>query len=1153
MKPPTSRTAPCPCGSGQKYKNCHGVLSTAEPSPAKSQLALTARFLDAGDIEAAEALCQPVLAASPTHPEAVYLLSRYHHDRGNTSESLQFALRAVSALRAHPVPPAVEYQLWGHLNAMFTQALTGLDSAFGIRMQRDYETWLSAGANSPGHLNGRDASDNPLVSVVIAAPERADVSGSLASTLRQTWSNLEVIVAYGGNDPRTNPDFPVELFAFPHRIRWLSVPGAQGAELANAGVRAARGHYVNVLEAGHEFTPTRIEIMVRALSARGMDWGFSNVAFIDAQGNALAPEQDSRVRAWRGRLDALPETRTVGYGLIQQTFVAVAAGNLFFSHSLHAEVGGFRVSPLWAWDFCLRALWLAEPVHVSSIEYRHTIASPSPNANPITDEEGQAQIAMFREYYARACRDDEIPMNPFAPCAAVWKSNFLKSVFAAAHVLALPVDVLSRISDVILQRLQDRKRHIVEPGIDFVGFALGEFGLAENLRSLARACITGTVPFSVKDTDLSLKARQADRSLADHIVDDLQHKCVLYCLNPDMQKAVQHLILEASSDGRTNVGYWFWELEKLPREWEPSIEHVDEIWAPTSFVAAAVRRSTSKQLTLIPTPIQANPLRGYTRAEFGLPLNRFAFLFSFDFNSFIARKNPEAVIGAFRLAFPPTRSDALLIIKSVNGANQPEKLRALKDLIGNDERIVIRDEFFTRDQILGLQSVIDCYVSLHRSEGLGLGLAECMYQGKPVIGTGYSGNLDFMNENNSALVKYSLVPVREGEYLYHDPDFFWADPDVKHAASLMRKMVEDASWRERLAAQGQHDIRTKFSLTATAERIRERLQAIGALDPPSQPLQACVSKHTSRDEANTLEGDIAELISGTTGDSDLLRILDTAYAKHQKRPAFCHLLSKSLPRSGHHHLVAMLSKLYGPSFDYCEFYQPDTAECCKQPLCIKMCSAARIDDHALHISMQKSHDLSLDDPTPEPRPWLKYVVTVRPFRESILSEIKLFLINENSEYIFSHGISSKEIFRFHEKSIYRRALELIDVAGVAPDSQKAASFLRDRFRYHRAFRQKWKAFAEHYPGSVAWVDYDDLTGLRRIETLNDLVSMIGIEPGVPVVDAAHGEQVMTDQDRRAERCHLADQIMLDNRVYLDLCSEFMARLGIESPPQRAAG
>jgi len=615
----------------------------------------------------------------------------------------------------------------------------------------------------------------------------------------------------------------------PFPIRWLSLPAASDAALADAGVRAAGGSFVNVLFAGHEFAPTRLATMVREIGGQAGEWGFSDVAFCDMAGNSVGPEHDERVGAWAERLAAIPEAETIGFTLIHQVFVAVDAGNLFCSRSLCEQAGGFRDLPhIWAWDFCMRALWLAEPVYVPSAEYRHRVA-PDAKAVPSTSDQGAAQVALFAAYYARACRDDCVPPNSYAPSVAHWRLHFLKAVFFAGHVLALPLAELERLGETVLERLAIRRSTTIEPGVDLVGFAYGEFGLAESLRALAKACLAGDIPFGVKDVDLRLKTRQADRSIAAHVTDTLKHRCSVFCLNPDMMKPMRSLLVEGAAMGRHNVGYWFWELEQLPREWDYAIAAVDEIWVSTQFIADAVRRATPKPVVLIPAPIDVAPSRPYARAEFGLPEDRFLFLFSFDFNSFTSRKNPEGAIAAFREAFAPTRRDVGLVIKSINAANKPEKMRELRALIGGDDRIVIVDGFFTRDQVSGLQTVVDAYLSLHRAEGLGLGLAESMYQGKPVIGTGYSGNLEFMNEQNSCLIDYRRVSIAKGEYICDDECFEWAEPDVGHAAQHMRRLVDDADFRVRIATRGQQDIRTRFTLAATAAAIRGRLEELRLL------------------------------------------------------------------------------------------------------------------------------------------------------------------------------------------------------------------------------------------------------------------------------------------------------------------------------------
>ena len=135
----------------------------------------------------------------------------------------------------------------------------------------------------------------------------------------------------------------------------------------------------------------------------------------------------------------------------------------------------------------------------------------------------------------------------------------------------------------------------------------------------------------------------------------------------------------ATRSGRYNVGYWYWELEQVPREWGDALEHVDETWAATEFVLDTMRRATTKPVIKIPPPIEAILSRRYERAEFGLPEDRFLYLFSFDFLSFVKRKNPEGAIAAFRQAFASGRRDVGLVVKSINGGKRPDKLRLIQE------------------------------------------------------------------------------------------------------------------------------------------------------------------------------------------------------------------------------------------------------------------------------------------------------------------------------------------------------------------------------------------------------------------------------------------------------------------------------------------
>jgi len=227
----------------------------------------------------------------------------------------------------------------------------------------------------------------------------------------------------------------------------------------------------------------------------------------------------------------------------------------------------------------------------------------------------------------------------------------------------------------------------------------------------------------------------------------------------------------------------------------------------------------------MPKAIEFEAPRGMGRGYFGLPDDAFVYLYSYDFNSFTARKNPEAAIAAFRQAFEDGAGRMRLLVKSINGERYPERLAALQRTVADDPRIEVRDGFLSRDEMFGLQNAVDCYVSLHRSEGFGLGMAECMYLGKPVIATGYSGNLDFMDRDNSLLVDFKMIPLREGDYPHWEGQH-WANPDVAHAARLMRQVFDDRELSRRLGGAAAASIRRTNSKTVCGEAITARLREI---------------------------------------------------------------------------------------------------------------------------------------------------------------------------------------------------------------------------------------------------------------------------------------------------------------------------------------
>ena len=378
-------------------------------------------------------------------------------------------------------------------------------------------------------------------------------------------------------------------------------------------------------------------------------------------------------------------------------------------------------------------------------------------------------------------------------------------------------------------------------GVNVFAYARGQFGLAEAARLYTRALLSEGCAVAVHDITLKLAHSMGDDSLDAHIGSDTRHPVNLIFVNPDYLDDAIASIGDDRLHGRRNIGCWFWELEKFPDEWLPALSRVDEILVSSAFVADIVRRVTDKPVLHVPLPVIGQPDSGLQRADFGIGEREFVFLCSFDFNSFIARKNPLAVIKAFRRAFADRHPDVRLLIKSCNGHRHPDQLRVLLNAAAADRRIRVRDEVIDRSHMQALQRCSDAYISLHRSEGFGLGLAECMRVGKPVIATAWSGNMDFMNEQNSCLVDYRLVPVGEGEYPHHAGQR-WAEPDVECAALHMRQLVENRNFAARLGARAAQDVANQLAPSAIARCLIDCLKgmhretgAAVAADRPQYP------------------------------------------------------------------------------------------------------------------------------------------------------------------------------------------------------------------------------------------------------------------------------------------------------------------------------
>lgn len=364
-------------------------------------------------------------------------------------------------------------------------------------------------------------------------------------------------------------------------------------------------------------------------------------------------------------------------------------------------------------------------------------------------------------------------------------------------------------------------------GVNFIGYAQGELGLGQAMRSMVFATLIASIPLLVRKFKVNIQSKQSNAELSQYFSGRCQHPINIICVNPDAIYLLPSWLNYPEWANTYNIGYWFWELDNFPKKWQYATNIVDEIWVATEYMANAMRKS-GKKVVKIPYPLEFDmPIASINKDYFGIDCNKFTFLFSFDFLSSIDRKNPQGVIRAFINAFPSGNDSVRLIIKTMNAGTHSTELKKLLILINSDPRIEVRDSCLSQAEMRGLIRSSDCYISLHRAEGFGLGLAEAMYMGRPTIATAYSGNLEFMNNSNSLLVPYRLVPIAQGKYPNGDGEL-WAEPNIDEAASAMRKIVEDLDFRQNLGIKASTHMKLHHSYARVASVIKTELGRVRA-------------------------------------------------------------------------------------------------------------------------------------------------------------------------------------------------------------------------------------------------------------------------------------------------------------------------------------
>lgn len=342
----------------------------------------------------------------------------------------------------------------------------------------------------------------------------------------------------------------------------------------------------------------------------------------------------------------------------------------------------------------------------------------------------------------------------------------------------------------------NRKRPLEKGDIVVAGFLGTNIGLGEGARRIIKELKNANLIIHTANLSAILgnedfnAGEKWPRSTKDHGI-------LIFYVNPDYFSLFFFILNRKKLISRRIIAYWHWELETIPKKWLDTLQLVDEIWVPTFFIANALKKVTDQTpIYVIPHSydISNTPII-FSKDPFPEFFGKTLVFFMYDIGSCHARKNPEAIIKAFSYINDP---NVILIIKIKNASAWPESLEKIKNASNNNRNIHIMQDNLSSEQMRNLIARMDIIISLHRSEGYGLLMLEGMAAGKPVIATGWSGNLDFMTPECSILIDYTLVPVKDEQGIYDKYNAVWAEPNIEQAAKALQFLIDHPEERVRL-------------------------------------------------------------------------------------------------------------------------------------------------------------------------------------------------------------------------------------------------------------------------------------------------------------------------------------------------------------------
>jgi glycosyltransferase involved in cell wall biosynthesis len=408
--------------------------------------------------------------------------------------------------------------------------------------------------------------------------------------------------------------------------------------------------------------------------------------------------------------------------------------------------------------------------------------------------------------------------EPLGAARGLWRAMAPRSLRRAAQPLSLS---LARSA---VRRALAHAETGEAPGALVVSGLISE---AKGVSQAARLTAAGLSAAGYSVTSHDLRSLLDARSGAGAILPGHGGVWLIHANPPEALKALARLPA-AQWRNRYRIGYWAYELPRVPPLWTAASMAFHEVWAPSEFVADALRASgVAAPVRVMPHPVSTGAgLARHDRTRFHIPSRAFAVLAMGDLLSSATRKNLIGAIEIYRRAFPAPSDQTVLIIKTQPGTTDKAFVRQSRAAIDGRPDVLLLTDTLSQSDTRQLIASCDVVLSPHRAEGFGLALAEAFLLGVPALATGWSGNLDFMRDVPELLIDNRMVPVRDPDGVYRGARLEWAEPNPADAAAKLRALAGDSALRRSLAGRGKMAVER---LSAAWNRHALDATAIGRL------------------------------------------------------------------------------------------------------------------------------------------------------------------------------------------------------------------------------------------------------------------------------------------------------------------------------------